>query len=87
MTKVVSIYEAKTQLSKLIKEAQAGKTIYIGAYGHPQAILGPAPARKPLMIGIWTHKKKDNAYKLDDLVAPDPEINAEFEESLNKPLS
>jgi antitoxin (DNA-binding transcriptional repressor) of toxin-antitoxin stability system len=43
MNKVISIYEAKTNLSKLVKKAQAGETIYIGAYGHTQAVIAPAP--------------------------------------------
>jgi len=86
MTKVVSIYEAKTQFSKLVKKAQLGETIYIGAYGHPQAILSPAPVKKPIKIGIWAHKKKPDAYILEDLVGSDPEINNDFEESLSNPL-
>ena len=36
---VVTIYQAKTHLSKLVKQAAAGQTIYIGAYGQPQVIL------------------------------------------------
>ncbi|MCL2127273.1 MAG: hypothetical protein FWH38_03370 [Treponema sp.] len=35
----VSIHEAKTNLSKLVKRAVAGETIYIGAYGKPEAML------------------------------------------------
>jgi prevent-host-death family protein len=38
-TNTVSIHEAKSNLSKLIKRAAAGETIYIGAYGKPQAEL------------------------------------------------
>ena len=37
--KTVSIHEAKTNLSKLVKRAAAGETIYIGAYGKPEAAL------------------------------------------------
>jgi prevent-host-death family protein len=36
---IVSIHEAKTNLSKLVKRAAAGETIYIGAYGKPEAAL------------------------------------------------
>ena len=86
MTKVISIYEAKTQFSKLVKKAQAGETIYIGAYGHPQAILSPAPVKKPINIGIWAYKKKPNAYKTEDLIGSDLDVNSDFEESLNQPL-
>ena len=87
MTKVISIYEAKTHLSKLVKQAQAGETIYIGAYGNPQAVIAPAPAKKPIKIGVWAHKKIAHAYKVKDLVGPDSDISVDFEESLKQPLS
>jgi len=86
MTKVISIYDAKTHLSKLVKLAQAGETIYIGAYGNPQAVLAPAPVKKPMSIGVWAHKKKPNAYKTEDLVGPDHEISADIESSVNRPI-
>ncbi len=56
MNEIISIYDAKTHLSKLVKQAQAGKTIYIGAYGRPQAILQAVPKRQPLHLGIWKNK-------------------------------
>lgn len=87
MTKVVSIYDAKTHLSKLVKQAQAGETIYIGAYGNPQAILTAPPVKKPINIGIWAHKKIPNAYNTENLVAPDTDINDAFEKSIDTPLS
>jgi len=37
--KTVPIHEAKSSLSKLVKRAAVGETIYIGAYGKPQAII------------------------------------------------
>lgn len=86
MTKVISIYEAKTQLNKLVEKAQAGEIIYIGAYGHIQAILSPAPVKKPINIGIWANKKKPNAYKTEELIGSDSDINSDFEESLSQPL-
>ena len=36
---VVSMHEAKSNLSKLVKRAAAGEIIYIGAYGKPEAML------------------------------------------------
>jgi len=42
----VSIHEAKTNLSKLVKRAAAGETIYIGAYGKPEAALTVADSGK-----------------------------------------
>ena len=82
----VSIYDAKTQLSKLVKQASSGKTIYIGAYGHPQAMLVPLPTRKTLKLGLLAHKAKPNAYDYDNLVSSDQEIVAEFEKSISKRL-
>ena len=38
-TATISIHEAKSSLSKLIKRAAAGETIYIGAYGKPEVEL------------------------------------------------
>jgi len=35
----VTIHEAKSNLSRLVKRAAAGETIYIGAYGKPEAVL------------------------------------------------
>ncbi|MCL2721811.1 MAG: type II toxin-antitoxin system prevent-host-death family antitoxin [Treponema sp.] len=35
----ISIHEAKTNFSKLVKRAEAGETIYIGAYGKPTVAL------------------------------------------------
>lgn len=43
MDKVITIYEAKANLSKLVKLANSGKTIYIGAFGIPQAVIGHYP--------------------------------------------
>jgi len=37
--KTIPIHEAKSNLSKLIKKAAAGETIYIGAYGKPEAVI------------------------------------------------
>lgn len=86
MKNVLTIYEAKTNLSKLIKQVENGSTIYIGAYGQPQAILTTPPAKKPLTLGVLAHKKQKNAYKYSELVGSDIEVNAEFENSSEKPL-
>ena len=37
--RTISIHEAKTNFSKLVKRAEAGETIYIGAYGKPAVAL------------------------------------------------
>ena len=38
----ISIHEAKSNLSRLVKRAAAGETIYIGAYGKPEVVLTAA---------------------------------------------
>jgi len=42
----VSIHEAKTNLSKLVKRAVGGETIYIGAYGKPDVALTAVNQKK-----------------------------------------
>ena len=44
--KTVSIHEAKTNFSKLIKRAEAGETIYIGAYGKPTVAMTAVDQRE-----------------------------------------
>lgn len=39
MSDAITIYEAKTNLSKYIKLAIAGKPSYIGSYGEKQVVL------------------------------------------------
>lgn len=78
MNKVITIYEAKTNLSKLVKKAQAGETIYIGAYGQAQAVISPVPSHKSINLGVWKNKKI--GYK-GDIVSSDPEITKLFEDS------
>jgi prevent-host-death family protein len=42
----ISIHEAKSNLSKLVKRAAAGETIYIGAYGKPEAVITAIDQKK-----------------------------------------
>lgn len=84
MTEVVPIYEAKTNLSKLVKRANAGETIYIGAYGHAEAILAPVPVRKPIRLGVLAHlRDPDFDYDAEDLIGPDFEIWSDFFDELD----
>jgi prevent-host-death family protein len=46
MGKIVNIYEAKTNLSKLVERAEAGEEIIIGRNGTAVARLGPLPEKK-----------------------------------------
>ena len=52
MARVLNLYEAKTQLSKLVEQASAGEEIVIAKAGTPKARLVPLrkPSRKP---GSW----------------------------------
>ncbi|MGO9995851.1 MAG: type II toxin-antitoxin system Phd/YefM family antitoxin [Steroidobacteraceae bacterium] len=74
---VVNIYDAKTQLSKLVEEAAAGNDVVIARGGKPVARLTRlgAPKRK-LKFGILKDKIKVPA----DFDEPLPsEILAQFE--------
>ena len=44
--KTISIHDAKSNLSKLVKRAAGGETIYIGAYGKPEVKLTTASMGK-----------------------------------------
>ncbi|HSH18145.1 MAG TPA: hypothetical protein VK978_02070 [Candidatus Saccharimonadales bacterium] len=83
MDKVISIYEAKTNFSKYVKKAQAGHTIYVGAYGTAQAIIAPLPAKKPIKIGVYVRKKKANAYDPADLIGHDPNASVGGDNNFN----
>jgi prevent-host-death family protein len=57
MTKMVNLYEAKTQLSQLVEEAAAGAEIIIAKAGKPTARLVPlTAARQPRTPGGWEGK-------------------------------
>jgi len=86
MKNAVPIHEAKTNLSKLVKQAAAGKTFYIGAYGQPQAIITAVPKKQPIKIGVLKRKYIPNAYNFDSLVSSSPEISQDFEDSLSRSL-
>jgi prevent-host-death family protein len=59
----VNIYEAKTQLSKLVERAAAGEEIIIARGGRPMARLGPVtPSGGPRQPG---------AYRGEFWIAPD----------------
>lgn len=73
MDKVITIYDAKANLSKLVKRAQAGKTVYIGAFGIPQAVIAPLPKKPKIKIGVWQGKHKIT-YSDYDLMNSDSEL-------------
>jgi prevent-host-death family protein len=77
MSITVNLYEAKTQLSRLIERAAAGEEIVIAKAGKPRARLVPiqssAEPREPAnLLGI--------SFIADDFDAPlPPEIQNAFE--------
>lgn len=64
MSKQVNIYEAKTNLSRLVDEAAAGSEIVIARHGHPVAKLVAADAR-------GSGKRPLGLYRGQIWVAPD----------------
>ena len=61
MNRQVNLYEAKTQLSRLVDEAADGDTIIIAKDGKPMAKLGPVneAARKQPRNGWYFSKTHD----------------------------
>jgi prevent-host-death family protein len=84
MKNTISIYEAKTNFSKLVAKAKRGEEVVIGAYGEPEVMLVPYKKKNKLNIGVWEHKALDMDY--EGLVESDPEIAKMFEDSINKPF-
>lgn len=52
MTKSVGVHEAKTHLSRLLKEVEAGEEILITSRGKTVAVLRPAPDDRVPRFGI-----------------------------------
>jgi antitoxin (DNA-binding transcriptional repressor) of toxin-antitoxin stability system len=77
MAEVVSMHQAKSNLSKLVQRAKAGETILLGAYGQIEArLVPPEPDRSKKRIGILAGK----LVVPDDFDAPLPEeVLAGFE--------
>lgn len=80
MDKVITIYEAKANLSKLVKQAQTGKTVYIGAFGIPQAVIAPLPTKPKIKLGVWQGKHKIN-YRDEDIINSGPELKKQMTKS------
>jgi prevent-host-death family protein len=59
----VSLYDAKTNLSRLVDEAAEGARFLITKNGRPFALLGPVPEDRPARtLGTWggvTHVADD----------------------------
>jgi prevent-host-death family protein len=77
MAKMVNLYEAKTQLSKLVERAARGEEVVIAKAGQPKARLMPlARPQPPRAPGAW----KGRVVIAADFDAPLPdEVVAAFE--------
>jgi prevent-host-death family protein len=69
--KTVNIYEAKTQLSRLVDAAAKGQRVVIAKNGVPRAMLVGVPVRKSERVPAHTLKLTHLA---DDFDALDPEV-------------
>ncbi|MBT9489753.1 MAG: type II toxin-antitoxin system Phd/YefM family antitoxin [Rubrivivax sp.] len=74
--RTVNIHEAKTHLSRLLEEVEAGQEVVIARAGRPVARLMPLqPARPPRQLGILA----DRYAVPDDWDAPLPaDLTARF---------
>ncbi|MQA89224.1 MAG: type II toxin-antitoxin system prevent-host-death family antitoxin [Gemmatimonas sp.] len=75
MTKIVNLYQAKTQLSQLVKEASAGEEIIIAKGGKPAArLVALAVSKQPRKPGgwegqVWMAEDFDEEVSVDELGA------------------
>ena len=78
MAETVNLYDAKTNLSKLVDRAAAGEEIIIAKAGKPKAKLVPCrPSRKKRRLG---QNLLGITYIADDFDGPlPPEIQKYFE--------
>ena len=51
--RTVNVYDAKTQLSRLLESVENGEEIVIARAGRPVARLVPVAARSPRVPGGW----------------------------------
>jgi len=85
MGRQVNLYEAKTQLSRLVEDAARGDTIIIANDGKPMAKLGPVSGAetRPRELGQLSERTKeiDWVQWWREWKAMDKQIQAEFERS------
>ena len=74
---IYNIHEAKTNLSKLIKQVQAGEEVVIAKAGNPVVEVNVfEKSLKPRKLGLW----KNKVYMSDNFNDEDEEINKLFYE-------
>ena len=84
MTIQVNVYEAKTQLSELLKQAEAGEDVVIARSGRPVVRLVPVERRSGQRPGRGSLKGK--VWISEDFDKVDDEIIEEFEQALGQVL-
>ncbi|MBM3515874.1 MAG: type II toxin-antitoxin system Phd/YefM family antitoxin [Alphaproteobacteria bacterium] len=77
MGRIVNIYEAKTNLSKLVERAEAGEEIIIGRNGKAVARIAPLPEKK--RRGIVMGVARGQIWMAPDFDELPPDIMAAFE--------
>lgn len=78
MEKQVNVYEAKSQLSKLLEQVENGDEIIIARNGRPVARLVPLQRRtSPRVPGAW----KGKVWMADDFDETDEELIELWENS------
>ena len=76
-THIVSTHEAKSRLSELIREAEAGTDVIVARNGRPVAKIIPWPPTRPARAaGGWRGRVE---YGDEGIVASDADVIAEFE--------
>lgn len=81
VTRVVNTHEAKTHLSELLRDVEAGHEVILARSGHPVAKLVPWPPPRPSRTaGAWVDLVSGD---LDD-VGPDGDVLALFEDQPNE---
>ena len=81
--KTYNIHEAKTHLSKLLKDVEAGRTFQIARNGKVIAEVRPPSEGREMKLGLLEGKEPFDWEAWDAL---DEEIRKDFEESINKPI-
>lgn len=86
MKQVITIYDAKTNFSRLVKRAKDGEVIYIGAYGQPSVMLVPFREKSALKLGVLRKKYKGLNVAAKQHIDSDPDIVGDFERSSDERL-
>ncbi len=83
VTEIVNVHAAKTNLSRLLTQVEAGQEIVIARAGRPVARLVPfveEPRRR------WFGAMKGEIRILPGFEAADTEIQRDFDESIDRPF-